>query len=81
MLGRYRLVAIGIVFLISGLAAPSLVSQEKSNHPYHGVEHAVQEADSLYGRLVAILNNVDIPERYEAVEEILEELWDRICHS
>lgn len=40
------------------------------------IRRAVQEADSLYARFVAILNNVDIPERFEAVEDILAELWE-----
>ena len=42
------------------------------------IKQAIHEADSLYSRLVAILNNVDIPERYDAVEDILQELWERI---
>ncbi len=42
------------------------------------ITQAMQEADSLYARFVAILKNVDIPERYEAVEDILQELWTEI---
>ena len=55
--------------------------EEKSGEkgPDQRIVEAVQEVDSLYARFVAILNNVDIPERYEAVEEILQELWMEVA--
>lgn len=42
------------------------------------IEEAVHEVDSLYGRIVAILRNADIPERFDAVEDTVRLLWREI---